>query len=125
MTLVDTSAWIHGLRVDGDAVITRRVRELLQSGEAAWCAMIRLELWNGARGDHEKRVLREMERHVPDLEINADVWANACSLAAHVRKEGKSIPATDILIAACARHHGVPLEHADRHFEMLAGIDAT
>jgi predicted nucleic acid-binding protein len=29
------------------------------------------------------------------------------------------VPATDILIAACARHHQVELEHADADFSHL------
>jgi predicted nucleic acid-binding protein len=38
------------------------------------------------------------------------------------RRSGKTIPATDILIAACARRHGVELEHADQHFAALAAL---
>jgi predicted nucleic acid-binding protein len=30
-----------------------------------------------------------------------------------------SVPATDILIAACARRHGAALETADADFELL------
>lgn len=60
MRLIDTSAWIHALREDGDPSVASRVRALLETGEAAWCPMVQLELWNGARGDHERRVLKEM-----------------------------------------------------------------
>jgi predicted nucleic acid-binding protein len=34
----------------------------------------------------------------------------------------KAIPASDILICACARHHGVAIEHADAHFDRLAAL---
>jgi predicted nucleic acid-binding protein len=34
-------------------------------------------------------------------------------------KAGKTAPAVDVLIAACARHHRVALEHADSHFDFL------
>ncbi len=50
MTLVDTSAWIESLRPSGDRAVAERVRSLLVNGDAAWCAMARLELWNGAWG---------------------------------------------------------------------------
>ena len=119
MVLVDTSSWIHSLRPDGDEAVTERVRALLMAGEAAWCAMVRLELWSGARGDHERRVLADMETHLPDLNITTDVWRSACLLAKKARKAGKTIPATDLLIAACARFHHVSVEHVDKHFEML------
>ena len=120
MKLVDTSAWVHSLRPDGDIAVTARVRGLLEMGEAAWCAQIRLELWNGARGEHEKRVLREMQTGLPDLPIDASVWNQACDLARQARDAGVTLPVSDILIAACARHHAVDIEHSDTHFDTLA-----
>jgi predicted nucleic acid-binding protein len=58
MRLIDTSAWIHALRADGDSAVASRVRALLEMGEAAWCPMVQLELWNGARGDRARRFPR-------------------------------------------------------------------
>ena len=119
MVLIDTSAWIHALRPDGDREVKARVAALLESGQAATCAMIRLELWNGARGPHEKRVIRDLERELPDLDITSDVWRGACALAGAARRSGQTIPATDILIQACAHHHGVGILHDDLHFAAL------
>jgi predicted nucleic acid-binding protein len=84
--------------------------------------MVRLELWNGARGEHEKRVIRDLERELPDLLISTEVWGIACSLAQAIRKGGRTIPATDLLIAACARHHGAEIVHDDAHFSALPTI---
>ena len=50
MKLIDTSSWIDALRRDGDPQIRARVVALMASGEAAWCDLVRLELWNGLRG---------------------------------------------------------------------------
>jgi len=122
VVLIDTSAWIHALRPDGDPKVKARVAALLETGQAATCAMIRLELWNGARGEHEKRVIRDLERTLPDLDISPAVWRSACVLAQAARKSGQTVPATDLLIAACARHHGVALAHDDTHFAALPEI---
>jgi hypothetical protein len=122
MRLIDTSAWIHALRSDGDSAVVARVRALLETGEAAWCPMVQLELWNGARGDHERRVIKEMKDDLIELEMDGPVWTIANALAQSARRTGKTIPATDILIAACARRHGVELEHADQHFAALAAL---
>ncbi len=119
MVLIDTSAWIHALRPDGDHEVKEQVASLLESGQAATCAMVRLELWNGARGDHEKRVIRDLERELPDLEIAPQVWRGACALARAARKSGQTIPATDLLIAACGRYHGVEILHDDAHFAAI------
>jgi predicted nucleic acid-binding protein len=119
MILVDSSAWIHMLRPNGDIAVRGRVTRALDAGEACWCPIIRLELWNGAGGERDKKVLRDFERLLPELDIDSAVWSAACDLARRARAAGISVPATDILIAACARHHEVELEHADSDFSNL------
>jgi predicted nucleic acid-binding protein len=81
--------------------------------------MVRLELWNGAGGDREKKVLRDFERLLPDLAINREVWDDAVELARSARARAVTVPASDVLIAACARYHGAELEAADSDFELL------
>ena len=122
MKLVDTSAWIEQLRRDGDPTVRERVESLLQTGDASWCSIVRLELWNGARGDREHMVLREMEREIACLEIVPPVWDKAVALARSAREKGITVPASDLLVAACARHHGVAVEHSDNHFDLIASL---
>lgn len=124
MVLVDTSSWIHFLRPDGDGKVRARVEAALRAGTACWCSLVRLELWSGAGGDREKKVLREFERLVPDLAIDDGVWSDACDLARRCRAAGVTVPATDILIAACARHHGAEMEHADGDFDAIATVSS-
>jgi predicted nucleic acid-binding protein len=120
MVLVDTSAWVHFLRPDGDPAVRTRVEAALKAGTARWCALVRLELWNGAGGERERKVLREFERLIPELAIDAATWNGACELARQCRATGVTVPATDILIAACARQHRADLEHADGDFDAIA-----
>jgi len=122
VVLVDTSSWIHFLRPDGDGGVRSRVDGVLRAGTARWCALVRLELWNGAGGERERKVLREFERLVPELAITAEVWNDACDLARRCRADGVTVPATDLLIAACARHHGAQLEQADGDFDAIARV---
>jgi predicted nucleic acid-binding protein len=122
MVLVDTSSWIHFLRPDGDGGVRSRVEAALRAGTARWCPLVRLELWNGAGGERERKVLREFERLIPELSIDAEVWSDACDLARRCRAAGVTVPASDALIASCARHHGVDLEHADADFDAIARV---
>ena len=48
--------------------------------------------------------------------------ARAAALARLAREKGVTVPATDLLVAACARHHGVSLEHNDSHFDLIATL---
>ena len=107
------------LRSNGDVTVRGRVVRALDSGEACWCPIIRLELWNGAGGDRERKVLKEFERLLPELVIDGAVWGVAYELAPRARSASISIPATDILITACARHHRVEIEHSDSDFSRL------
>jgi predicted nucleic acid-binding protein len=59
---------------------------------------------------------------LPQLAIDDEVWAGAHDLARRARAAGIAVPATDILIAACARRHGAGLETADSDFELLTGV---
>lgn len=115
MKLVDTSAWVEYLRA-GSSDSAENVEALLLTDEAAWCDMVMLELWNGARGREEKRKLAELSAAAPRLETTAEVWELAHRLAARCRDKGKTVPAADVLVAACAAYHEVELEHCDKHF---------
>ncbi len=112
------------LRPDGDREISNRVEAALRSGDACWCPIVQLELWNGARGAREQRVLRRFAKALPLLPMDEDVWSAAYDLARRARAQGVTVPAADVAIAACARRHGASLESADSDFELLADVRA-
>ncbi len=122
MTLIDTSSWVDALRRDGDPEVKTRVAALLRAGTAAWCDIVRLELWNGLRGSAERKQMEELEADVINLPSNDAVWARARLLAQRARAKGVTVPATDLLIAACAWEHGVAMEHDDAHLTALAAL---
>ena len=125
MILVDTSSWIHMLRPGGDPSVRARVEAALASGQARWCPPVQLELWNGARGDHERKVLRAFARTLPELPIDDEVWKAAYALARRARARGVTVPTVDIIIAACALRHGTALESSDADFGLLASVGET
>ena len=122
MKLIDTSSWIDAMRRDGDPEIKARVVALVRAGTAAWCDMVRLELWNGLRGAAERKQMEDLEADVINLATNDGVWAKARLLTQRARAKGVTVPATDLLIAACAWEHGVELEHDDAHLAALAAL---
>lgn len=122
MKMIDTSCWAHQLRAKGDSTVRQRVEQLLQAGEAAWCPVVRLELWAGVGSNAERRILREYEQVIPEFPITDAVWQLACEMADIGRRQGKRFPISDLLIAACAWEHKVEIEHADRHFDELAQL---
>ena len=121
--LVDTSSWVEALRVGGDAAVRARVAAALSEGRARLADVVLLELWNGARGARERRDLSRIEAAVPRLETSGAAWEAARALARACRTAGVTAPATDLLVYACAKHHGADLEEADAHFAAIRGVD--
>ncbi len=121
--LVDSSLWVHQLRKGGDPAKRDRVNALLQSGLAAWCPVVRLELWRGVANDAERKTLGRYEALLPDYDMSPAVWARAIRLADRGRATGVTVPMADLLIFACAKEHGLDLAHDDAHFITLDQIE--
>lgn len=117
--LIDTSAWIEAMRKGGDETTRLKVKALLGSGRALLCDFVRLELWNGARGGAEQSWLRKVEKDLEVVPTTEEVWALSRRLARRCRRRGVTVPAPDLLIAACARHHRVALLRLDDHFDEI------
>jgi predicted nucleic acid-binding protein len=83
------------------------------------CDLVLLELWNGARAAKEHRLLRELEEELDTVPTTLEVWALARDLARLARSKGITVPAADLLIAACAEHHQLGLIHKDSHYDQL------
>lgn len=115
--------WVHQLRKSGDPTKRQRVNALLEAGEAAWCAPIRLELWRGVTNDSERKTLRRYEALLPDYEIAAETWTRAIQVADRGRAAGVTAPLADLLIFACAKLNDVEIEHDDDHFDALAKLE--
>lgn len=119
IVLIDTSSWIEALRSSGRRDVRDRVMRLMLDGRAAWCDMVLVELWNGVRGDYEKRKLAELEKEMLSLATTSEVWETARSLARKCRHAGQTVPAADIVITACALSHNSGMEHCDSHIELI------
>jgi predicted nucleic acid-binding protein len=121
--LVDTSSWIEYLR-QLESAASHRVEELVLDGEAAWCDMTAIELWNGTRGAREKRDLAELEKEISLVAIDAGVWQIARKLARGCRGAGLTFPDSDIVIAACAVYYELEMEYCDSHFDKILPVAA-
>ena len=119
VVLIDTSSWIEALRTNGGKDIRQRVFNLMVEARAAWCDMVAVELWNGARGDYEKQRLSELEREITCLQTTAEVWLKARDLAKKCRRAGQAVPSADILIVSCAISHRAAIEHCDSHMDFI------
>jgi predicted nucleic acid-binding protein len=121
MTLVDASSWIEFLRGRASEP-SQRVKTLLARGSAGWCELTLVELWNGAQGHVEKKVLEELEAEVKLYAVNEQVWAKARLLAQRSREKGITATSGDIVVAACAANYALDVEHCDSHFDKILPV---
>ncbi|MBI4313276.1 MAG: PIN domain-containing protein, partial [Candidatus Omnitrophica bacterium] len=67
--------------------------------------------------------LQEFFRALTDLPVTDEVWRLAEQLAYRSRRAGLPRLAPDLIIAAAALKHQVPLWHCDRDFEQLKRVE--
>jgi predicted nucleic acid-binding protein len=77
MTLIDTPSLVHLLRRKGNLVVKQRVASILQSGEAAICEMVAIELWMGVGSRQDERDVEEFCSLIWFLPITEAVWTRA------------------------------------------------
>ena len=122
--LGDTTAWIALRR--GRPAAVASVRRLLRRGTLAVCDPVALELLRGARNARELHALRAGLALLPGCAVAPSAWTRAQDmlegLALHRGVRHRGVPPMDLLIAAVAEEHGLPVLHDDAHFDLIAQI---
>ena len=119
MTLVDTSSWIQFLRRGGNATVKQRVRDLLKDGSVVTCPVVLSELWMGAGSAKDRQDVQELQDVLPCLPFEHATWELSYRLARVCCEQGTPVPASDLLIAACAFSHGATVDAEDKHLDVL------
>ena len=118
--LIDTSAWLFALRKDFLPEIKDRLDLLLKENLVLTTGIIRLELLAGTRTESEYERLKKRLAVLESIETDDSLWNMAFDIGFTLRREGVTIPYTDILIATCALAKDCIVLHADNHFDLMA-----
>lgn len=118
--LVDSSTWIPFLR--GQSDLPPIIAKAMAEGQAHICPIIWIEIYRGIRSKREEKLAADLADLCPSLAIDDAVWIQASKLARKALRSGLNCPLADILIVACARHHGAELHHSDKHMAALLDL---
>ncbi len=121
VVLIDSSVWIAVLPSRRPpSPLRAQVDGLIGDGRVVIAGPVTAELLRGALGEREYEVLSSMCASYPQLPIADHTWQAAGRIGFQLRREGITVPTTDLLIAAVAMEAGATLLHRDRHYDVIA-----
>lgn len=120
--LVDSSVWIDFYRPGGEGEMTDEVAEHLALGTVATTPVVVAEVVRGAPDEEELELLSRDFSALRWVPLDRETSTRAARIGFELRRTGKAVPATDLLVAAAALAGGCELWHQDAHFETIAGV---
>ncbi len=120
--LVDTSVWVEYLR-GHDAALAKALDALLEEDKVATCGVVAAALMQGARSLAEMEELQDGLKGLHWLDVSAAGFEAAGRLSFSLRKKGRAIPLTDVLIAVLAQESGCAVWSQDKHFAGIPGLE--
>ena len=119
--IVDTSVWVEFLR-GGEGRNPGAVEDLIRSSQAVTCGIVLAELLAGVRNAGERIQLQEALAGLDYVETRERTWRRAGELAAELRSKGRTLPMSDLIVAALAIEHGLSVFTIDNHFRHVPGV---
>lgn len=124
--ILDTSFLIDTLR--GENTVEEAVRTVDERGTAQVSSITVMELWEGIHladsSDRERTVVKNLLSDVRELPFDRECATTAGEINAKLQRGGAPIEDADVMIAATALVHDVPIvtNNAD-HFERIDDLE--
>ena len=118
--LADTCIWIEFFKRSsslGDALEARIIE-----GSVWVCGVVLYELAQGVKSSHERSQVLTTVENLEYAEMSKMLWEKAGDLSSSLRKQGLTIPFSDILIATLAMEHNLRVFTLDGHFKEIPGV---
>jgi predicted nucleic acid-binding protein len=119
VVLPDTSVWVEFSR-RGARGRAAALAELLDEGDVATCGPVAAELVAGAEGEIAE-LMWETLVSLPWAALDAAGWREVGIAAGRLRRDGRTLPLTDLVIAVAAARAGYVLWTFDSDFERIRG----
>ncbi len=121
--LIDSNVYIGLLRSGRDPA--KAIYARYQTTDVVTCGMVQLEVLRGVKAERAKRWLGDVFALMQFVATDNSLWQAATELAWELDRRGKTIPAQDALIAACALRADAAVHSYDRHFQWVPGLEVV
>lgn len=122
LILPDSNIYIGALRAGTDPFQSFANGIDKHDWEFATCGMISLEVCRGLRDPNTLKRFRERFSTMIFIPTTNQIWERATQLAWALDRQGRTLPAQDILIAAHALQAGATVLTLDAHFQQIPGL---
>ncbi len=104
--------------------VRARLAPILESGEAATCAIIDLEVLYSARSHEEHEAIRQRRALAyHEIPVTMAVFRRAIEVQGELARTGRHrIPIPDLLIAATAESAQLIVLHYDRDYDVISEV---
>jgi predicted nucleic acid-binding protein len=124
MIVADSSALIEYFRRGGLPAVQEAVAAAIGDDALAFNGIIFVEVVGFAADERERRALLASFGAFRRLALEDGDFDLAASIGFDLRRQGRTVPATDLIIAACAIRARAELLHVDDHFADIAKVSA-
>ena len=124
MIVADSSALIEYYRRGGTPEVQDAVAAAIADDELAFNGIIFVEVVGFAADERERRALLASFGAFRRLALEDGDFDLAAAIGFDLRRRGRTVPATDLIIAACAIRVRAELLHVDDHFADIASVSA-
>ena len=118
--LLDSSALIEYYRPLGSPVVQAAVAEAIGAERAAINGIIQVEIVAFAPDEASYRKLLADFQAFHWLDLGSEEFSLATELGFRLRRQGITVPPTDLIIAASGIRVGATVYHVDGHYDMIA-----
>jgi predicted nucleic acid-binding protein len=120
LILPDSNLYIGELRVGRDPF--QQFDPEVDDREFSTCGMVVMEVCRGIRDVNLLRRFQERFAVMIYIPTSNAIWQRAAHLAWSLDRQGRVLPAADLIIAACALQAGAAVLTADAHFHAIPGL---
>lgn len=119
--IIDTSIWIDYFRRI-ESTSASLLEEFLDENRVVVVGVVLAELIQGARTNNEKNLIKQKLSGLPYEEIQYNHWIKTGELSYDLRKQGITLPLSDLVIAALALEKNWAIFTLDPHFNNIKGL---